>query len=83
MGEASRRGTFAQRKELSIDKRKAHIKGVLDKIEKDEADLTPDQRIAQDKKRHAIMALINFARSSGMSAKELKRRMKRQNKKHI
>jgi hypothetical protein len=83
MGEASRRGTFEQRKEKSIARKKEKIEVILNELENDDKELSQEEVIEQDKKRHAIMALINFAKRNGWSAKELKRRMKRQNKKHI
>lgn len=83
MIEASRRGTFEQRKEKSIERKKEKVEKVLNELEKADKELTQEQRIAQDKKRHAIMALVNAVQQSGMSKKEFKRRLKRHNKKTL
>ncbi len=81
MGEAGRRGTFEQRKEKAVIKRKAMVKATLKELESEDADCAPEEK---SKRSHAQIAMLSFmmaARRYGLSAKEATRRLKRHKKK--
>ncbi len=80
MGEASRRGTFEQRKEKAVTKKKAMVKATLKELESEEADLAPEEKSKRSHARIAMLSFMAMARRTGLSAKELKRRVKRHSK---
>lgn len=81
MGEASRRGTFEQRKEKSIIKKKAMVKETLKELESPDSELTPEEKSKRSHARIAMLSFMALARSSGLSPKEMKRRIQRHTKK--
>ena len=83
MGEASRRGTFEQRKEKSIIKKKAMVKETLKELESPDPELTVEEKSKQSHARIAMLSFMALAKSSGLSPKEVKRRVIRHNKKRV
>lgn len=83
MGEASRRGTFAERKAKAIERNKEKMATALESLEKKEAELSPEERREQSHARMAMLSFMAFARRSGLSMKEVRRRVKRHNKKRV
>ncbi len=83
MGEASRRGTFEQRKEKAVIERKAMVKATLKELESEDKELSPEERKKQARARLAMLSFMSFMRKSGLSAKEAKRAIQRHNKKHV
>lgn len=83
MGEATRRGTFAERKADSIRKKKEMVRNTLRQLE------TPDPVVSEvdrQKIAHAKIAMLAYmahGRRIGLSAKEIKRRLKKNNKKRV
>ena len=79
MGQASRRGTFEQRKEKSIERKKETAGVVLDNLGQVETKLS----LKEIRQQMEIMLLVNSAKRLGLTPKELKRKLKRDNKKRI
>ena len=83
MGEASRRGTFEQRKEKAVIKRKAMVKATLKELEAPDPELSAEERSKQSHARIAMVSYMMAAKRYGLSAKEATRRLKRHNKKRV
>ncbi len=81
MGQADRRGTFEERKEKAIIKRKAMVKATLKELETPDPELSEEERRKRSHARIAMLSFAAFANRSGLSIKEVKRRLKRRNKK--
>ncbi len=72
MGEAGRRGTFEQRKAKAVIRNKEKMTRALERAEKAKANLS-----------NVMLSFMAFAKQSGLSVKEVTRRLKRHNKKSI
>ena len=82
MGEASRRGTFEQRKEKAIIKRKAMVKTISKELETPDPELTVEEKSKQSHARITMRSFMAMAKSSG-SFRIKERRIKRHNKKRV
>jgi hypothetical protein len=83
MGEASRRGTFEERKAKAIIKRKAMVNTTLKELETPDPELTAEEKSKQSHARIAMLSFMSMASRAGFSGKEVRRRVKRYNKKAI
>ena len=87
MGQADRRGTFEQRKAKAISRNKERAVKALESMEKKEAEteagLTQEERSNRAHQRIAMLSFLSMARRSGVSAKDMKRRIKRLAKKRV
>ncbi len=83
MGEASRRGTFEERKAKAVIKRKEMVKATLKELESENAELTVEEKSKQSHARIAMLSFLAMAKRSGLPMKELKRSMKRYSKKRV
>jgi hypothetical protein len=81
MGEASRRGTFEDRKGKAIIKRKAMVKQTLKELETPDPELSEEQRRKASHARIAMMSFATMLSRTGITMKEGKRRLKRLQKK--
>ncbi len=77
MGEASRRGTFAERKIKAIERNENTVNAVLEKCEKEEFELTMEEKQKRSHAKRTILRFMTYARQSGLSMKEIRRGMKR------
>jgi hypothetical protein len=81
MGEASRRGTFEDRKAKAVTKKKLMVRETLRELESPDPELSVEEK---SKRSHARIAMLSFAAMlgrTGITAKEGKRRLKRLQKK--
>lgn len=83
MGEASRRGTYEQRKTKAVIRNKERINTTLEVFEKKDANLTLEERNQRTKARLSILSFMAYAKQSGVSLKEFRRRLRRNNKKCV
>lgn len=81
MGQADRRGTFQERKEQAIIKRKAMVKATLKELESPDPETSEEERRKQSHAKIAMMSFATMLNRSGLSMKEVRRRVKRYNKK--
>lgn len=83
MSEASRRGTFKERKAKAVVRNKEKAVAMLETLEKKDAELTTEERQKQTHYRIAMLSFMAMSKRSGMSIKELKRGLRRHNKKRV
>jgi hypothetical protein len=80
MGEASRRGSFNDRREQAVTRNKERMIKSMEDAEKADKDLTKEERDAKTKARLSMLSFMAFMKRSGLSMKEVKRAVKRKNK---
>jgi hypothetical protein len=83
VGQAERRGTFEERRAKAIERNKEKAVKVLEAMEKKDAELTTEERQIRTRDRIAMLSFLSMARHSGLSIKEVQRRVKRHNKKSV
>lgn len=87
MGQAKRRGTFDERKTKAVARNKESAVVALEAMEKKEAEteagLTQEERSKRTHERIAMLSFMSMAKCSGLSMKEVRRRVHRHNKKSV
>lgn len=83
MGQADRRGTFAERKAKAIIRNKKKVAKALEVAKQAEAELSAEEKQKRSHARIAMLSFMALGRRSGLSPKEFKRRVKRYNKKGV
>ncbi len=88
MGQADRRGPFAERKTKAIirnNERKERFDKAFENAKTMKAILEKDLSVEEKQRRahirNTMLSFMAFAKQSGLTPKELKRRLKRDNKK--
>lgn len=83
MGEASRRGTYEERKKLSVEKKKEMVKAVLEELETPDKELSLEEKTERSKQRIRFTSFMAAVKQSGLSPKDFTRRLKRLNKNRV
>jgi hypothetical protein len=87
MGQADRRGTFQERKEKAIirngEREAERVTKALERKEKKEEMLSLEEKSKRSRVRIAYMSFMAMANRSGLSLKEIRRRIQRRNKKGV
>lgn len=85
MGQANRRGTFEERKAKAIIRNEARDRAIVVELEKarvkKEEGVTREEKDVQLKNKIALLSFMSYGKRLGLSPKELKRKIKRHNKK--
>lgn len=81
MGEASRRGSFEERKKKAVIKRKEMVRATLRELETPDPELSEEERRKASRAKIAMMSFAAMLSRSGTTMKDGKRRLKRLQKK--